>query len=174
MRAIPLTKKFPWRCEMKLIVAVDKNWAIGHGGELLARIPADLKRFKEITLGHPVLLGRKTLATFPGGKPLPGRENFILSSTPGYAVEGAKVLASAEEAGRHCPDDTFVIGGGTVYRAMLNRCDAAYVTKIHAGFAADTWFPDLDALPDWALTGEEPPLVYKGLTFQYLTYERVR
>lgn len=159
---------------MKLIVAVDKNWGIGYGGELLVRIPADLKRFKEITMGHPVLLGRKTLATFPGGKPLPGRQNFILSATTEYTVEGAEVLASAEEAGLRCPDDTFVIGGGAVYRAMLDRCDTAYVTKLYAGFAADTWFPDLDALPDWTLTEKVPPLDYEGLTFQYLTYERVK
>jgi len=159
---------------MRLIVAVDQNWAIGRGGELLARIPADLRRFKEITMGHPVLLGRKTLATFPGGRPLPGRENFILSSTPGYAVEGARVLSSVEEALRLCPADTFVIGGGRVYETMLEHCDRAYVTRLCAAFDADTWFPDLDALPDWALTGEGPPLTDGGVKFQYLTYERVR
>lgn len=159
---------------MKLIVAVDENWAIGNQGELLRPIPADLKRFKEITMGHPVLLGRRTLATFPGGKPLPGRENFILSATPGYGVEGATILTSVDEARQHCPDDTFVIGGGSVYRAMLDDCHTAYVTKIHHAFSADTWFPNLDILPDWTLTEEEPPLIHGDLTFQYLTYERVK
>ena len=159
---------------MKLIVAVDQNWAIGRDGALLKSIPADLKYFKETTMGHPVLLGRKTLATFPGGRPLPGRKNFILSSIPGYAVEGAEVISSIGEAVRLCPDDTFVIGGGSVYRAMLPCCDTAYVTKIYSSFPADTWFPDLDALSDWTLTGKAPMLEYEGLKFQYLTYERVR
>ncbi len=159
---------------MKLMVAVDQNWAIGRDGALLKPIPADLKYFREKTMGHSVLLGRKTLATFPGGRPLPGRENFILSSAPGYAVEGAKVVSSIEEAVRLCPEDTFVIGGGSVYHAMLPYCDTAYVTKIHASFPADTWFPNLDALTDWVLTGEAPVQEYESLAFQYLTYERVR
>ena len=158
---------------MKLIVAVDQNWAIGYGGELLARVSADLKRFKSITMGHPLLLGRRTLATFPGGRPLAGRENFILSATPGYGVEGARVVTSVEEALALCPPDTFVIGGGQVYEAMLPYCDTAYVTKLCAAFPADTWFPNLDRDPAWVLKEEAPPLTEGALPFQYLTYERV-
>ncbi len=157
---------------MKLIVAVDQNWAIGRRGGLLARIPADLRRFKELTLGHSVLLGRKTLATFPGGKPLPGRENFILSADPDFRVEGAVMLRCVEEARTRCPEDTFVIGGEQVYRSLLDDCDTACVTKIDAAFPADTWFPNLDALPDWRLAAEEGPFQENGLTFRYLTYER--
>ena len=105
---------------MYLIAAVDQNWAIGYQNKLLARISPDLKRFKALTLGHPVLLGRKTLETFPGGKPLPGRQNYILSTNPDYKVENAVVFHSLEEARAACPADTFVIGGGQVYRAALD------------------------------------------------------
>ena len=159
---------------MKLIVAVDRNWAIGYQNDLLVRISADLKRFKALTLGHPVLLGRKTLETFPGGRPLPGRPNFILSADPAYAVEGAVVLRSVEEAVERCPGDTFVIGGESVYRALLPCCDTAYVTKIDAVYPADAWFPDLDASDDWAVSAAEEPLTDKGVSFQYTTYQRVK
>lgn len=159
---------------MKLIVAVDQNWAIGYRGGLLAHLSADLRRFKDITMGHPVLLGRKTLATFPGGRPLPGRENFILSTDPDFRVEGATVLRSAEEARMRCPEDTFVIGGEQIYRTLLEDCETAYVTRIDAAFPADAWFPELDVLSGWWVTEEEGPFTENGLTFRYLTYERER
>lgn len=158
---------------MNVIAAVDENWAIGYKNRLLARIPADLRRFKTITMGHPVLLGRKTLETFPGARPLPGRENFILSSDPSYRVEGAHVLHSAAEARAVCPPDTFVIGGGTVYQAFLGDCDTAYLTHIHAAFPqADAWFPNLEQSADWIRGEEEPPLEQEGLWFQFVTYCR--
>ena len=157
---------------MYLIAAVDQNWAIGYQNKLLARISPDLKRFKTLTLGHPVLLGRKTLETFTGGKPLRGRQKCILSTNPDYKVENALVLHSLEEAKGACPADTFVIGGAQVYREALGWCDTAYITKIHAAFEADAWFPDLDALPEWELAEEEPPLEDGGLTFHYATYRR--
>lgn len=159
---------------MNLIVAVDQNWAIGYQNELLIRISADLKRFQALTMGHPVLLGRKTLQTFPGGRPLPGRRNFILSTGPDYHVEGAEVLHSVEEALDTCPEDTFVIGGAQVYRAMLPYCDTAYVTRIHAAYPADAWFPDLDTRADWTLFREEPAQEEGGPAFHYCTYQRKR
>lgn len=159
---------------MNLIVAVDRNWAIGYENDLLVRISPDLKRFKTLTLGHPVLLGRKTLETFPGGKPLPGRPNFILSTNPAYAVETATVLHSMEEAVKCCPEDTFVIGGASVYNAMLPHCDTAFVTKIDAEFPADVWFPNLDESPEWEIAEEEPPLTDNGISFRYVTYKRVK
>ena len=157
---------------MYLIAAVDQNWAIGCQNKLLARLSPDLKRFKALTLGHPVLLGRKTLETFPGGKPLPGRQNYILSTNPDYKVEKALVLHSLEEARTSCPADTFVIGGAQVYRAALDWCDTAYITKIHASFTADAWMPDLDALPEWELAVGWPPLEDGGIVFHYATYRR--
>lgn len=157
---------------MKAIVAADQRWGIGREGALLCPIRADLRRFKELTMGHPVILGRKTLATFPGGRPLKGRENYVLSRDPGLAIEGAAVLHSIEEAAA-CPGDSFVIGGESVYRALLDRCDTVYVTKIMSTFEADAFFPDLDADPAWeaAETGEE--LEEGGVRFRYITYRRV-
>ena len=157
---------------MNLIVAVDENWAIGKGGDQLAYISADLKRFKELTTGHPVILGRKTLATFPGGRPLKGRRNLILSATPGYTVEGAEIFADVNSLLAAATEDSFVIGGESVYRALLEHCDTAYVTKLHAGFPADRWFPDLDAHPDWIIVEESEPFEEKGIPFHYVTYRK--
>lgn len=157
---------------MNLIVAVDENWAIGKGGDQLVYIRADLKRFKELTTGHPVILGRKTLATFPGGRPLKGRANLILSATPGYEVEGAQVFADVDSLLATATEDAFVIGGESVYRALLDRCDTAYVTKIQAAFPADRYFPDLDAHPDWEAVETEAVQEEEGIRFQYVTYRR--
>ena len=158
---------------MNLIVAVDENWAIGKGGDQLVYIGADLKRFKELTTGHPVILGRKTLATFPGGRPLKNRRNLILSATPDYTVEGAEVYADLDSLLASAPEDSFIIGGESVYRALLDRCDTAYVTKIHAAFPADRYFPDLDASPHWTTTEEGPVLEENGIRFQYVTYCKI-
>ena len=155
---------------MNLIVAVDENWAIGKGGDQLVYISADLKRFKELTLGHPVILGRKTLATFPGGRPLKGRRNLILSATPGYTVEDAEVFPNVDSLLAAAPEDAFVIGGESVYRALLDKCDTAYVTKILTSFPADRYFPDLDKLPDWAVSETGEILEEDGIRFQYITY----
>ena len=157
---------------MNLIVAVDENWAIGKGGDQLIYLSADLKRFKELTTGHPVILGRKTLATFPGGRPLKNRRNLILSATPDYSVEGAEVYADLDSLLEHAPDDTFVIGGESVYRALLDRCDTAYVTKILSSFPADRYFPDLDKHPDWVAAEHSDVLEEKGVCFQYVTYRK--
>lgn len=157
---------------MNLIVAVDENWAIGKGGDQLIYISADLKRFKELTTGHPVILGRKTLATFPGGRPLKNRRNLILSATPGYTVEGAEVYADLDALLANAPEDSFVIGGESVYRALLAQCDTAYVTKIHSGFPADRYFPNLDEHPDWTVAEEGPVLEEDGIQFRYVTYRK--
>lgn len=157
---------------MNLIVAVDENWAIGKGGDQLVYISADLKRFKELTTGHPVILGRKTLATFPGGRPLKNRRNLILSATSGYSVEGAEVYPDVDSLLTAAPEDAFVIGGESVYRALLDRCDTAYVTKIHAAFPADRYFPDLDRLPDWTVEEESEPFEENSLRFRYVTYRK--
>lgn len=157
---------------MNAIAAVDENWGIGRGGDQLCYISADLKRFKALTTGHPVILGRKTLATFPGGRPLPGRRNLILSRDPEFKAEGAEVyhdLASLLEA---APEDSFVIGGESVYRSLLPYCETAYITKIMSTYEADAFFPDLDADSAWQVTEREEPLEENGLQFQYLTYRR--
>ena len=159
---------------MKAIAAVDENWAIGSQGKLLCPISADLKRFKVITTGHPVILGRKTLATFPGGRPLPGRENLILSATMTDAPEGAKAFGNLDALLAYAPDDAIVIGGESVYRALLPYCDTVYVTKISRSWPADVWFPDLDQDPCWRVCRVEPPLEEDHIPYQYVTYERVK
>ena len=157
---------------MKLIVAVDANWAIGKDGDQLAYLSTDLRRFKEITMGHPIILGRKTLATFPGGRPLKGRRNLILSRTPGFQVEGAEVFGDLEALRAAAPEDAVVVGGGSVYQALLPWCDTAYVTRMEAEFPADTWFADLERDPDWRVLERSDPLEEKGITFRYVTYGR--
>lgn len=159
---------------MNAIVAVDQNWAIGKDGDQLCYISADLKRFKELTTGHPVILGRKTLATFPGGRPLKGRRNLILSRDPAFQAEGAEVYHDIAALLAQAPADSFVIGGESVYRALLDRCDRVYVTKISRSFPADAWFPNLDEDPSWRVSREEPFLEENGLSFRYVTYERVK
>lgn len=157
---------------MDLIVAVDQNWAIGKDGEQLLYLSQDLKRFKALTLGHAVILGRRTLSTFPGGRPLKGRRNLILSTTPGFAPEGGEVYPSLDALLAAAPADAFVIGGESVYRALLDRCGTAYVTKILAQYPADLYFPDLDADPRWESVEESELLEENGVRFRYVTYRR--
>ena len=158
---------------MKVIAAVDENWAIGRNGDQLIYISEDLKHFKALTTGHPVILGRKTLATFPGGRPLKGRRNLILSRDPGFAPPEAEVFSSLEELLAAAPQDAFVIGGASVYQALLDRCDTACITRIEAAFpGADCWFPNLDERPEWKIAEERPVLEEKGVRFRYVTYER--
>lgn len=157
---------------MKAIVAVDKNWAIGKDGEQLCYIPEDLKRFQALTTGHPVLLGRKTLSTFPAGRPLKNRRNLILSAHLDYHVEGAEVYHTLEDALAAAPEDTFIIGGESVYRQTLEQCDTVYVTKIDHWFEADRHFPDLDASPEWEVAETEGPYTCEDLAYTYVTYRR--
>lgn len=160
---------------MNLIVAVDANWAIGKGGDQLCYLKEDLKRFKELTSGHTVILGRKTLATFPGGRPLKNRDNLILSRDPGFQAEGARVFRNVESLLAAAPADSFVIGGGSIYKALLPYCDTAYVTKIDHTFPdADTFFPDLDTAPAWQVVSAEEPLEQDGLVYRYVTYTKLR
>ncbi len=157
---------------MNLIVAVDQNWAIGKDGDQLVYLKEDLKRFRTLTSGHTVILGRKTLATFPGGRPLKNRRNLILSRNPHFQAEGAEVFSSVEELVQQADGDAFVIGGASVYEQLLPYCDTAYITKIHAGFPADTYFPDLDKSEDWEIIEESESLEQDGIAYHYVTYRR--
>ena len=157
---------------MNMIALVDQNWAIGKDGEQIVYIPSDLKFFRETTMGHPVILGRKTLATFPGGRPLKGRRNLILSRNPDFAAEAGEVYARLDALLAAAPEDAFVIGGASGYEALLDFCDTAYVTKIDAVFSADRWFPDLDARPGWRLEEEGPEREEKGLRFRCSLYRK--
>ena len=158
---------------MYVIAAVDQNWAIGKGGDQLCYLPADLRRFQALTTGHPVILGRKTLATFPGGRPLKNRRNLILSRDPAFAPEGAEVFRELDSLRAAAPADSFVIGGESVYRALLGWCGTAYITKIgRAWEGADAFFPNLDDDPAWFVAEEGEPLEHGGIPFRYVTYKR--
>lgn len=157
---------------MNLIVAVDQHWAIGKDGDQLVYLKEDLKRFRTLTSGHTVILGRKTLATFPGGRPLKNRRNLILSRNPQFQAEGAEVFSSVEELVQQADGDAFVIGGASVYEQLLPYCDTAYITKIHAAFPADTYFPDLDKSEEWEIVEESESLEQDGIAYHYVTYRR--
>ena len=157
---------------MELVVAVDQNWAIGNNGDQLVYIPEDLKHFKELTLGKTVIAGLRTLATFPGGRPLKNRENWILCHDPKLAPEGARVFYNLESLLEADPKDAVVIGGASVYKALLPYCDTAHITKIEASYPADTWFPNLDTDENWHLaeivqSGEE-----NGIAYEMCLYKR--
>lgn len=161
---------------MNLIVAVDNNWAIGNKGELLIRIPSDHKHFREETTGKVVVLGRKTLATFPQGLPLQGRTNIVLSENKDFTVKGATVVHSIEELleelKKYRDEDIYIIGGESVYRQMLPYCNVAHVTKIDHEYAADTYFPNLDKDEDWVITADSDEQTYFDIAYEFLRYER--
>lgn len=161
---------------MNLIVAVDSNWAIGSQDKLLITIPNDHKHFREETTGKVVVLGRKTLQTFPQGLPLKKRTNIILSRNPEYRVKDATVVHSVEELlaelKQYASEDVYVIGGESVYRQLLPYCDTAHVTKIDHAYQADAYFPNLDQDPDWEITADSDELTYFDIPYQFLKYER--
>lgn len=161
---------------MNLIVAVDENWAIGLKNNLLVRIPSDQKFFRQETTGKVVVLGRKTLETFPGGLPLKNRTNIILSKDENYKVKDAIVVHSIpellEELKQYDSKDVYIIGGESIYRQMLPYCDTAHVTKIYHTYEADTYFPNLDELPEWEITANSEEQTYFDLEFEFIKYER--
>lgn len=157
---------------MKAIVLVDEDWGIGKDGEQIIYIPGDLKYFRETTMGYPVILGRKTLATFPGGCPLKGRRNLILSRNLDFAPDGAEVFPDLETLLAEAPKDSFVIGGASVYEALLEYCDVAYVTRIHKVFPADCRFPNLDQNPEWKIIEEGETQKENNIEFHRVIYRR--
>lgn len=161
---------------MNLIVAVDENWAIGCRGDLLVRIPADHKMFRQETVGKVVVLGRKTMDTFPGGQPLKNRTNIVLSGNPHYEQKDALVVHSVQELLEKLKEydtrDVYIIGGSSVYEQLLPYCDTAHVTKIDHAYEADSWFPNLDKDPEWEVTADSDEQYYFDLTYHFLRYER--
>lgn len=163
---------------MNLIAAVDSNWAIGNREKLLISIPNDHKHFREETTGKVVVLGRKTLQTFPQGLPLKNRTNIILSRNPGYTVKDASVVHSVEELleelKQYASGDVYIIGGESIYRQMLPYCDTAHITKIDHSYQADAYFPDLDSDPEWEITEDSDELTYFDIPYRFVKYERKR
>ena len=160
---------------MELIVNVTENWGIGLEDRLLVSISADLRRFRQLTTGKTVILGRRTLATFPGGRPLKNRTNIVLSTQPDFASEGALCAHSTAELFRLLQpmhsESLCVIGGEHIYRLLLPYCQWARVTKTYVNLPADRFFPNLDAASTWQLRQSSEILEENGLKFQYLDYE---
>ena len=164
---------------MNLIVAVDENWAIGNKNQLLVRIPNDHKHFREETTDKVVVLGRKTLETFPQGLPLKNRTNIVLTANPAFEREGVTVVHSIEEmletVKKYPAEELYVIGGGHVYKELLPYCTKAYITHVHKAFDdADTWFPNLAADKEWKLTETGATFSQDDFTYTFTTYERAK
>ncbi len=157
---------------MQAIVAVSQSWGIGKDGRLLFRLSADLRRFKALTTGHTVVMGRKTLQSLPGGKGLPNRRNLVLSRRMDYAPENAEVVTSVEALLRTAGEDAFVIGGQQVYEQLLPHCERVHVTKVLADAPADAFFPNLDEDPAWRIASASDVLTENGISFQYVEYCR--
>lgn len=161
---------------MKMIAAVDKNWAIGLKNKLLVSIPNDMKFFRQMTTGHVVVMGRKTLESFPNGLPLKNRVNIVLTEKKDYDGKGAVVVHSMdelhEELKKYDSDDVFVIGGASIYQALVDECDTAYITKVDFAYQADAWFPNLDRDPHWTLAEEGEEETYFNIEYCFATYRR--
>ena len=161
---------------MNLIVAVDKNWGIGKDNDLLISIPEDMEYFKEKTMGKVVIMGKNTLESFPGAKPLKNRTNIVLALETDYLVDGATVVYTMDdflkEAAKYPNEDVFVIGGGSIYRQMLEHCDTCYITYIDHSFDADTFIPNLDEMDEWYIADESEKYNYEGMDNTFRTYKR--
>lgn len=157
---------------MELIAAVDRDWAIGRGEELLFSIPEDLARFKSLTWGKAIVYGRKTMITFPGGKPLPGRKNYVLTHQPEQVPAPARGVASVEElleVARQEPT-LFVAGGEQVYRQLLPFCDGARITQIDAQGGGDRFLSNLDRMLEWQLAEASEWKRWQDLRFRFCRY----
>ena len=161
---------------MKAILAADKHWGIGYNNRLLVSIPSDMKFFRQTTTGKVVVMGRKTLESFPNGMPLKNRTNIVLTGNSEYKVKDAVIVHSKEELmkelEKYDTEDIYVIGGESVYRMMLPYCDTVYVTKIDRAFQADTFFPNLDQMEEWELAEEGEEQTCFDLEFCFTRYER--
>ena len=161
---------------MNCIVAVDKNWAIGYQNKLLVSIPADMRFFRDETTGKVVILGKKTMQTFPGGLPLKNRTNIIITHDKEFKVKDSIVANSIEEVLQHAKnyksEDIYVIGGDSIYRQLLPYCKVVYLTKIDFSYQADTYFPNLDEREDWVLVKESEEQTYYDLPYTFCRYEK--
>lgn len=161
---------------MKAILSADKNWGIGYQNKLLVSIPSDMKFFRETTTGKVVIMGRKTLESFPNGLPLKNRVNIVLTENKDYNVKDAVIVHTKEEllkeVEKYNPDDLYVIGGESIYRMLLPYCDTVLVTKIDRAFQADRFFPNLDESPEWEMTETSEEQTCFDLEYTFTKYER--
>jgi len=161
---------------MNAIVAVDKNWAIGFKGKLLVSIPNDMKMFRQETTGKVVVLGRKTLATFPNGLPLKNRTNIVLTKDPDFKAGEAIIVHSVEELleelKKYDTEDIYIIGGDSVYKQMLPYVDVCHVTKIDHAYEADSFFPNLETNREWEMVKESEEQIYFDLEYTFQMWKR--
>lgn len=157
---------------MEVIVNTALDWGIGNGGDLLYHIREDMKFFRQHTLGKAVLMGRKTLESFPGGKPLPDRVNLVLTANPDYHRDGIVVCHSEQEAlalAKQYPE-VMLIGGAAVYEQFLPYCERAWVTRVQASKPADTYFPNLDELEQWECVWQSEKKQAGEIQFYFAEY----
>lgn len=160
------------------IVCVDSNWGIGSNGDLLIRIPEDMKHFKKLTTGNVVVMGRKTWESLPN-KPLPNRLNLIVTSKERTVdfmtayINIEETLVRARMASKDPEDEWFVIGGGQLYKELLPICNKVYVTKVnHAYQNVDTYFPNIDNIPEWEMESASEIKEYNDVEYQFYTYRK--
>jgi len=159
---------------LSIIVAIAENNAIGKDNKLLWHIPADLKRFKLLTSGHTIVMGKKTFESLPF-RPLPNRRNLVITDIQGEQIPGCEMAYSIEDALSKCniDEESFIIGGGSVYRQFLPLADKLYLTIVNKAFDADTFFPDIN-FDDWQLIEkteihDDPETDF---SYSYLIYSR--
>lgn len=159
---------------MKAIAAVDLNWGIGYRGNLLQRIPEDMKLFKQMTLGKVVVMGRETFESLPGKEPLKYRINIVLSKNKSFMKDNVTICSSLDELflelKKYNSDDVFVIGGESIYTQLLPYCAEAYVTKIENTYIADKYFYNLDKDNVWRLVSTSDMQTYKDINFMFTKY----
>ncbi len=161
---------------MKAILHADKEWGIGKGNALMFSIPADMKFFRETTMGNVVVMGLNTLKSFPGGQPLKNRINIVLSAS-GEPIEGCTVVSSVEElmgeVKKYDGEKVFVIGGAMTYKLLLPYCSEVLVTKVDAVGGADAYFENLDKNPAFKLIYESDPVETNGYIVKFTTYKNL-
>jgi dihydrofolate reductase len=156
-----------------IVVAYGANRGIGYRGRLPWRLPGDLRRFRELTIGGTVLMGRKTYESLPDAyRPLPGRRNVVVSANPGFAASGADVRDSIEAALADCGEDCFVIGGGSIYEQTLPLVQRVYATVVHDSPLSDTYFPHLSG-EQWRCSERTDDIRENGISFHFATYDRL-
>ena len=160
--------------KLSLIVAMATNRTIGINNQMPWHLSADLKKFKKITMGQPIIMGRKTFESI--GRPLPGRKNIIISHNPDYQQQGCLVFNDLDSALQICAesDEVFVIGGATLYETTLARADRLYITEIQQAFDGDTWFPEINH-EQWREIAREEINDDNSVDFKYsfIVYERL-
>lgn len=164
---------------MKAIAAVDANWGIGKGNELLVSIPADMKNFRTLTSDGVVVMGRKTLESFPNGMPLKNRVNIVLTSNKNKQPKADEIIVNSidevlEQVKKYEAEGkkVWLIGGDSIYNQLVPYCDSAIITKIDFAYDADAYFPNLDKDDAWEVVSESEEQTYFDLTYEFVEYRK--